>query len=160
GTFHPVGDPTQSANWSLLFLPGPNPGATLSLSVDHGCGGGYLVGAPLVITYRASMNDRLTLMIRRSDGSQSVLFANLPVTGGALAERSSKGRLVSTESRCLVPYGPIYYTDHPPDPRSRPRHRDRAHDRCGAGAALRLPRRTKAVLPPAAWPGGRSADDL
>jgi hypothetical protein len=88
GTFHPVGNPTQRANWSLLFLPGPNPspnpgpGATLSLSVDHGCGGVYVLGAPLIITYSASMNDRLTLMIRRSDGSQSVLFANLPVMGG------------------------------------------------------------------------------
>jgi hypothetical protein len=72
GTFHPVNDPTQRANWSLLFLPGPNTGATLSLSVDHGCGGAYVLGAPLVITYSASMDDRLTLMIRRSDGSQSV----------------------------------------------------------------------------------------
>jgi len=83
GTFHPVGSPTQRANWSLLFLPGgTNPGTTLSLSVDHSCGGVYLPGAPLIITYSASINDRLTLMIRRSDGSQSVLFANLPVTGG------------------------------------------------------------------------------
>jgi hypothetical protein len=82
GTFQPVGNPTQRANWSLLSLPGPNPGATLSLSVDHGCGGVYALGAPLVITYSASTNDRLTLMIRRSDGSQSVLFADLPVTGG------------------------------------------------------------------------------
>lgn len=86
GTFHPVGSPTLRANWSLLFLPGPNPspspGATLSLSVDHGCGGVYLPGAPLIITYSASMNDRLTLMIRRSDGSQSVLFSNLPVMEG------------------------------------------------------------------------------
>jgi hypothetical protein len=82
GSFHPVSDPTQSARWSLLFLPGPNTGATLSLSVDHGCGGVYVPGAPLVITYSASTNDLLTLMIRRSDGSQSVLFANQPVTAG------------------------------------------------------------------------------
>src|SRR5712692_201502 len=88
GTFHPVTDPTQTATWSLLFVPGtppPTPGpisTTLSLSIDRGCGSSYPIGAPLVITYSAATNDVLTLRIQRSDGSQSVLFANLPVVGG------------------------------------------------------------------------------
>jgi hypothetical protein len=88
GTFHPVTNPTQTANWSLLFLPGPPPPTTgpppttLSLSVDRGCGSNYPIGASLVITYRATANDVLTLQIRRSDGTRSVLFANQPVMGG------------------------------------------------------------------------------
>jgi len=85
GTFHPVSDPTQSQPWGLLFtpgVPGPNPGSTLTLSIDRGCGSVYPRGAPIVIRVSSSMNDTLTLISRRSDGSQSVVFANQPVQAG------------------------------------------------------------------------------
>jgi hypothetical protein len=83
GTFHPVSDPTQSQPWGLLFVAGnPNPGPTLTLSIDRGCGSIYPRGASMVIRFSSSVNDSLTLISRRSDGSQSVVFANQPVQAG------------------------------------------------------------------------------
>jgi hypothetical protein len=84
GTFHPVSDPTQIETWGLLFTPGTPgpPPTTLSLSIDRGCGSGYPINGPIVITYSAAANDTLTLTDQRSDGTQSVLFANQPVLAG------------------------------------------------------------------------------
>ncbi len=85
GTFHPVNDPTQNMTWNLLFVAGtPPPGpqsTTLSLSLDRGCGSVYLPGTPMVITYSASVDDTLTLLNQRSDGTFTI-FANQPVRGG------------------------------------------------------------------------------
>ena len=96
GTFHPVSDPTQSAPWGLLFTPGvptptpvPAPGPTLTLSIDRNCGSVYPIGAPITITYSASTNDTLTLISHRSDGSQSVVFANQSVQAGQTYSVSS-----------------------------------------------------------------------
>jgi hypothetical protein len=86
GTYFPVSDPTQVASWGLLFAPGtPTPGPTpqpLRLSIDRGCGSGYPIGGPIVITYSAAANDTLTLLSLRSDGTQSMVFSNQPVVGG------------------------------------------------------------------------------
>ena len=96
GTYHPVSDPTQSATWGLLFSPGvqpptptPPPGPTLTLSIDRGCGSGYPLGGPIVISYSASANDTLSLISMRSDGTQSVVFANQPVQAGQTYSVSS-----------------------------------------------------------------------
>jgi hypothetical protein len=86
GTYFPVSDPTQVASWGLLFAPGtPTPGpppSALSLSIDRGCGSGYPIGGPIVITYSAAANDTLSLVSYRSDGTQGVVFTNQPVIGG------------------------------------------------------------------------------
>lgn len=86
GTYFPVSDPTQVANWGLLFTPGvPGPGSSptaLTLSIDRGCGSGYPLGGPITVTYSATANDTLTLVSQRSDGTQQVLFSNQPVVGG------------------------------------------------------------------------------
>jgi hypothetical protein len=92
GTFHPVSDPTQSQPWGLLFSPGvpnPTPGPTLTLSIDRGCGSLYPRGAPIVIRFSSSVNDTLTLVSQRSDGSQSVVFANQTVQAGQMYAISS-----------------------------------------------------------------------
>jgi hypothetical protein len=90
GTFHPVSDPTQSQPWGLLFVPGnPNPGPTVTLSIDQGCGSTYVRGQPIVIQFGSSVNDTLTLISQRSDGSQSVVFANFAVQAGQTYSVSS-----------------------------------------------------------------------
>lgn len=85
GTYHPVGNPAQSASWGLLFVPGvPPPGpptATLSLGLDRGCGSTYAIGSPQVITYSSSVDDTVTLQVQRPDGTFT-LFASQPVIGG------------------------------------------------------------------------------
>jgi hypothetical protein len=85
GTYHPVSDPTQIASWGLLFVPGPPaPGpAALTLSLDRGCGSTYPAGGPMVITYSSSVNDTLTLIDQRSDGTFAI-FANQPVIAGRM----------------------------------------------------------------------------
>ena len=84
GTFFPVNNPTQVQTWGLLFAPNPGTGPppiTLSLNLDRGCGSVYPRGAPQVITYSASVNDTLTLLNQRFDGTFT-LFSNQPVIGG------------------------------------------------------------------------------
>ncbi len=86
GTYFPVNNPTQTTTWGLLFTPGvPAPGpspTTLTLNIDRGCGSGYPINGPIVITYSASANDTLTLVSQRSDGTQAVVFSNQSVVAG------------------------------------------------------------------------------
>lgn len=83
GTYFPVNNPTSTGSWGLLFVAGnpPPTGSALSLSLDRGCGSTYPLGASQTITYSSSVNDTLTLLNQRSDGT-FVLFANQPVVGG------------------------------------------------------------------------------
>jgi hypothetical protein len=86
GTFHPLNNTAQVRNWGLLFVPNPGPGPgpieTLTLSIDRGCGSTYPLNSPIVIRYGASVNTTLTLVSMRADGSQSVIFTNVPVAAG------------------------------------------------------------------------------
>src|SRR5207248_3065682 len=58
---------------------------TVSLTTNKGCGAGALfnLGEPDTFSYSASKNAFVTLRLLRPDGTQSVLAANQPVTGGA-----------------------------------------------------------------------------
>jgi hypothetical protein len=62
---------------------------TLSLTINHGCGGLYHPGDPFVVTYSASQTTSLTLIYRRFDGSQFAIFTNKPVIGGQVYSYSS-----------------------------------------------------------------------
>ena len=55
---------------------------TLSLTINHGCGGQYRPGDPFIVTYQASAGTNLTLIYRRFDGTQFAIFTNRPVMGG------------------------------------------------------------------------------
>src|SRR2546425_162473 len=55
---------------------------TLSLTINHGCGGQYRPGDPFIVTYQASADTNLTLIYRRFDGTQFAIFTNRPVMGG------------------------------------------------------------------------------
>jgi hypothetical protein len=93
GTFHPANDPTQVRNWGLLFVPNPGPGPgpveTLTLNIDRGCGSTYPLNAPIRVTFSASVSTTLTLISMRADGSQSVIFSNVPVAAGQTYSVSS-----------------------------------------------------------------------
>jgi len=86
GTFHPLNDTTQVKNWGLLFVPNPGPGPgpveTLNLTIDRGCGGTYPQNGLIQVRFGASVNTTVTLISMRADGSQSVVFSNVPVVAG------------------------------------------------------------------------------
>jgi len=75
---------TETAHAECIYSAGGGTGGpiTLSLSINHGCGGQYRPGDPFVVTYSASANTNLTLTYRRFDGTQFDIFTNKPVLGG------------------------------------------------------------------------------
>ena len=92
GSYHRVNDPTQLMTWRFAtgaLGPGPavppsgvsGPSPTLSLKIDRGCGSTYPVSAPMTVTYGSSVNDTITLLDQRPDGTVTLL-SNQPVLGG------------------------------------------------------------------------------
>ena len=75
------GKGVEECDYSAAGSTGGGP-LTLSLSINHGCGGLYHPGDPFVVTYSASANTNLTLIYRRFDGTQFAIFTNKPVIGG------------------------------------------------------------------------------
>jgi hypothetical protein len=78
-----AGSETAHAECTYTAVGGGTGGpVTLTLSINHGCGGQYRPGDPFIVTYSASANTNLTLTYRRFDGTQFDIFTNKPVIGG------------------------------------------------------------------------------
>ncbi len=77
---------TQSAHVECTYSASgttPPPGQTaLSLSIDKGCGAQYRVGDTITVTYSATFNANMTMLLQDSNGMQTILFTNNAVVAG------------------------------------------------------------------------------